>query len=107
MILDFYKGPDYKFHKQIIIEQQIPYEYSSKFQLIKSTFSRSIDDINNMVKIKTIEKLNEIVNSFNCSPLQGVLRVNNKKELLVDLGFNQGLFNRQIGIVKVTIIVLL
>ena len=38
VILDFYKGPDYKFYKQIIIEQQIPYEYSSKFQLIKSTF---------------------------------------------------------------------
>ena len=28
------------------------------------------------------------------------LKVNNKKELLVDLGYNQGLFNRQIGIVK-------
>ena len=40
-----------------------------------------------------------MVNDFNCTPLEGVIEVKNNK-LFVDIGKNQGLYNRQIGIIK-------
>ncbi len=100
VFLDFYKGPNYKFYKQIIIEQQIPYEYLSKFQLMRTTFSRKLDRINNSIKTTTISELKKVINEFNCTPLEAILNTRNGKDLFVNLGSNQGLYNRQIGIVK-------
>ena len=40
-----------------------------------------------------------MINDFNCTPLEGVIEVNNDK-LFVDIGKSQGLYNRQIGIIK-------
>ena len=97
--LDFYKGPSFKFYKQIIIDQKIPYEYKSKFQFVKNTFSRSLEQINNLVQKKTVSSIKAIINDFNCTPLEGVLKTR-KNELIVNLGQDQGLYNRQIGIVK-------
>ncbi len=97
--LDFYKGSNYEFYKQIILEQEIPYEYKSKFQFVRSTFSRSLEEINNLVKTKTMLTLKKIINDFNCTPLEGVIKTK-KDELIVNLGQDQGLYNRQIGIVK-------
>ena len=43
--------------------------------------------------------LKKIINDFNCTPLEGVIKTK-KDELIVNLGQDQGLYNRQIGIVK-------
>lgn len=97
--LNFYKGPSFKFYKKMIIQAELPYKYISKFQFISSNFTKRLKELNSLVRKKTLIGLKSMVNDFNCTPLEGVIEVNNDK-LFVDIGKSQGLYNRQIGIIK-------
>ena len=65
---------------------------------MKATFSNSLNDINNKVKEKTISEFRRIIKEFNCLPLEGNIKINNN-EIIADIGKDQGLYNKQIGIV--------
>ena len=99
IILNFYKGSSFKFYKKIVIQEELPYKYISKFQFISNQLSKGLQDLNSLVRKKTIAGLRNMINDFNCTPLEGVIKLNNDK-LFVDIGRSQGLYNRQIGIIK-------
>ena len=99
VILNFYKGSNFNFYKRVIIQEELPYKYISKFQFISSNFTKDLADINSLVRKKTVNSLKEMVIDFNCKPLEGLTVLNNNK-LFVNIGKNQGLYNRQIGIIK-------
>ncbi len=97
--LNFYKGSNFKFYKKLIIEENLPYKYISKFQFISNNFSKSLDDLNLRVRKKIISKLKDVVVDFNCTPLEGIIKLDGNN-LYVDIGESQGLYNRQIGVIK-------
>ena len=100
IFLNFYKGPKHEFYKQLKIKESLPYRYISNFKFVQAYFSNSLEDIDKTVTNIIEKRLKEVVTDFHCTPLESILTLNQRKELTVNLGSRQGLYNRQIGIVK-------
>ena len=100
ILLKFYRGSEFKNVKEFTIEQNVKFDIKTNFQFMKALMKPSIKQIANSIELKTISSLQKIIKDFHCSPLTSKIYVKNNKELFIDLGSEQGIYNRQIGIVK-------
>ena len=100
ILLKFYRGSEFKNVKEFTIEQNVKFDIKTNFQFMKALMKPSIKQIASSIELKTISSLQKIIKDFNCSPLTSKIYVKNDKELFIDLGSEQGIYNRQIGIVK-------
>ena len=97
--LNFYKGPNYKFFRTFVIEKEFQNRYSSNFKLISSLTSKTKEEINADVISGITDGITQIINKFNCIPIEANLKLINDM-LYIDIGEKHGLRNRQIGIIK-------
>ena len=97
--LNFFKGPNYKFFRTFVIEKEFQNRYPSNFQLISALTSKTKEEVNADVISGITDGINQIINKFNCIPIEANLKLINDM-LYIDIGEKHGLRNRQIGIVK-------
>ena len=97
--LNFFKGPNYKFFRTFVIEKEFQNRYPSNFQLISALTSKTQEEVNADVISGITDGINQIINKFNCIPIEANLKLINDM-LYIDIGEKHGLRNRQIGIVK-------
>ena len=100
IILKFYKGSDFKTFKEFVIEHNVKFDTKTNFQFMRALMKPNIKQIGRSIELKTLSKIQEIIRDFNCTPLTSKISVSKNKDLYINLGSNQGIYNRQIGIVK-------
>ena len=97
--LNFFKGPNYKFFKTLIIDKEFQNRYQSNFQLISALTSKSKEEVNSDIISGINDGIIEMTKTFDCLPIEANLKLLNNS-LYIDLGEKHGLRNRQIGIIK-------
>ena len=97
--LNFFKGPNYRFFKTLIIDKEFQNRYQSNFQLISALTSKSKEEVSSDVISGITDGIIEMTKTFNCLPIEANLKLLNNS-LFIDLGERHGLRNRQIGIIK-------
>ena len=80
-------------------ELPIKYKIKSNFQFIRNVSTLNIDYVDKKVNDHLLDIAHSFLKEFNCRPLEGKLKVN-KDVLSVDIGSNQGLKKKQIGLIK-------
>ncbi len=97
--LNFFKGPNYKFFRTIVIEKEFQNRYPSNFQLISALISKTKEEVNSDVVSGITDGIIQITKTFNCIPIEANLKLIDDS-LYIDIGEKHGLRNRQIGIIK-------
>ena len=97
--LNFFKGPNYKFFRTIVIEKEFQNRYPSNFQLISALISKTKEEVNSDVISGITDGIIQITKTFNCIPIEANLKLIDDS-LYIDIGEKHGLRNRQIGIIK-------
>ena len=97
--LKVYKGHKFKLMPFKSYDLPIEYQLKTKFQFIKNISTSNIDFVDNKVNEHLVYIANDFLNQLNCRPLEGSLTFV-KGQLQVDLGSNQGIKQKQIGVVK-------
>jgi hypothetical protein len=97
--IKIYKGNNFELMTVKTYDLPIQYERKSNFQFIRSISTLNIDLIDKTVFQHLNALAHNILKELNCSPLEGKLTFT-KGELRVDIGKNQGIRDKQIGIVK-------
>jgi hypothetical protein len=77
----------------------IRYEFNTKFQFIRNISTLNIDLADKKVNEHLISVAQNFLKDLNCRPLEGKL-MSEKGKLRVGLGRNQGIKQKQIGLVK-------
>ncbi len=96
---EIYKGQKLELIRSRSYDLPIKYQFSSKFQFILNISTANIDNIDKIVREHMNNVTNDFLKEITCMPLEGKLSVNDEK-LIVNLGRNQGIKQRQIGLVK-------
>ncbi len=100
ILLKFYRGSELKSFKEFVIEHDVKFDTKTNFQFMRALMKPNIKQIGRSIELKTINDLQKIITNFNCTPLSSKISITQGEEIFVDLGFEQGIYNRQIGIVK-------
>ncbi len=99
IVLNFFRGPNYKFFKTFIIDKKFQNRYPSNFKLISALVSKSKEEVSADVISGIIDGIIKMKKNFNCMPIEANLKLINDA-IYIDLGEKHGLRNRQIGIIK-------
>ena len=94
-----FKGPEIKLIATKTYNLPIEYQYKSKFQFINNISTADIQLVDQNVHNHMLFATTKFLQDLNCRPLEGKLMVK-EGSLVVDLGRNQGLKQKQIGLVK-------
>jgi hypothetical protein len=94
-----YKGSDFKLLPVKTYNFPIKYNLNSKFKFLKNISTLNINSVDEMIKKHLVKVTKSIFQDLHCRPLEGKLSLING-ELKVDIGSNQGLKGKQIGIVR-------
>ena len=94
-----YKGSDFKLLPMKKYYFAFNYNIDSKFQCLKNVSTLDKNQIDKMLKEHCSAVATKFFKDLYCRPLEGKLSFLNS-ELIVDLGFKQGLKEKQIGIVR-------
>ena len=94
-----FKGPEIKLMTTETYDLPIEYQYKSKFQFINNISTSDIQLVDQNVHHHMLLAASKFLQDLHCRPLEGKLSVN-EGNLVVDLGKNQGLKQKQIGLVK-------
>jgi hypothetical protein len=94
-----YKGSDFELLPVKTYNFPIKYNLNSKFKFLKNISTLNINSVDEMIKKHLVKVTKSIFQDLHCRPLEGKLSLING-ELKVDIGSNQGLKGKQIGIVR-------
>ena len=94
-----YKGSNFKLQSVKTYNFPINYNLNTKFKFLKNVSTLNINSVDEMIKKHILKVTKNIFKDLHCSPLEGKLSLING-QLNVDIGSNQGLKSKQIGIVR-------
>ena len=89
ILLKFYRGSEFKYFKDFIIEQNVKFDTKTNFQFMRALMKPNIKQIGRSIELNTTSKLQKIIKDFNCTPLTSKISVTKDKDIYINLGSNK------------------